>query len=95
VQLEWTGRTVRGLPVNSPRGPGGQSAGPWRTVHPASWAPLTAVDFAFLSLEFKRGQSVRASRRVREVHIFDITASNEKGEYKYSMPGLGEPLLAL
>jgi hypothetical protein len=35
------------------------------------------------------------TQTVREVHIFDIIASNGMGEYKYSMPGLGEPLLAL
>jgi starvation-inducible outer membrane lipoprotein len=29
------------------------------------------------------------------VRVFDITSSNGNGEYKYSMPGLGEPLLAL
>jgi hypothetical protein len=35
----------------------------------------------FLLLEFKCGQSVRASRIVREVRIFDITASNGMGEF--------------
>jgi hypothetical protein len=32
-------------------------------------------------LEFKRGQSMMASRTVREVRVFDITTSNGKGEY--------------
>jgi hypothetical protein len=36
---------------------------------------------------------VGTSRTVREVRVFCITASNRKGEYKYSMPGLGELLL--
>jgi hypothetical protein len=49
----------------------------------------------FLPLKFKCGQSVRASRTVREVPVFDITASNGMEEYIYSMPELGEPLLAL
>jgi hypothetical protein len=70
VQLRWTGWTVRGLPADSPQGPGGQSAVSWRTVRPAQRTPLTAVDFAFLPLEFKRGQSVRASRTVCEVRFF-------------------------
>jgi hypothetical protein len=95
VQLEKIGRTVRGLPAGGPRGPSEQSAGSWRTIRPAQRAPLTVVDFAFLPLEFKRGQSVRASRTVRKVRVFDITASNGKGEYIYSMPGLGQLLLAL
>jgi hypothetical protein len=81
--------------ADRPRVPGGQSTGSWWIVRPAQRTPLTAVDFAFLPLEFKRVQSARASRTVREVRVFDITASNEKGEYKYSMPRLGEPLLAL
>jgi hypothetical protein len=51
----WTGRTVRGLPADSPRGPGGRSAGSWRTVRPAQQPLLPAIDFAFLPLEFKRG----------------------------------------
>jgi hypothetical protein len=101
-------RTVRYLPQNQkewcaarvdradgPRGPGGQSAGSWRTVRLAQWALLTAVDFAFLLLEFKRGQSVGASRTILEVRVFHITASNGKREYIYSMPGLVEPPLAL
>jgi hypothetical protein len=29
---------------------------------------------------------MRSSRAVREVCVFDITASNGKGEYIYSMP---------
>jgi hypothetical protein len=88
-------RTVREAPEDSPRGPSGRSTGSWWTGHPAQRATLTTVDFTFLPLEFKRGQFVRPSRTVREVHIFDIMASNWKGEYKYSMPGLGVPLLAL
>jgi hypothetical protein len=56
--------------ADGPRPARGQSAGSWRTVRPAQRAPLTAVDFAFLPLEFKRGQSVRASRTVREVRVF-------------------------
>jgi hypothetical protein len=95
VQLGWTRRTVRGLLADSPRGPGGQSVGSWRTVRPAQRAPLTAIDFAFLPLEFKRGQSVRESQTVREVRVFVIMASNKKREYKYSKPGLGGSLLAL
>jgi hypothetical protein len=80
----------------------GQSAWPRRTVRgvladcpPGQRAPLTVVDFAFLPLEFKHGQSARASRTVRKVRIFHITVCNGKGDYKYSMPVLGEPLLAL
>jgi hypothetical protein len=38
---------------------------------------------------------MRASQTVHEVRVFHITASNGKGEYNYSMSGLGEPLLAL
>jgi hypothetical protein len=95
VQLGWTGRTVRGLLSGNPRGPGGQSAGSWRTVRPAQRALLIVVDFTFLPLEFKRGQSARASRTVREVRVFHIMASNGKREYIYSMLELGEPLLAL
>jgi hypothetical protein len=34
-------------------------------------------------------------RTVREVRVLPITASNGKGEYIYSMPGVGEALLAL
>jgi hypothetical protein len=56
---------------------------------------MIAIDFAFLPLEFKCGQSVRASRTVREVRVFDIAVINGKGEYKYSMPGMGESILAL
>jgi hypothetical protein len=37
----------------------GQSAGPRRTVRPTQRSVLPAVDFAFLPLEFKRGQSAR------------------------------------
>jgi hypothetical protein len=67
---------------------GGQSAGSWRTVRPAQRAPLPAVDFTFLPLEeFKCGQSVRASRTVREVRVFDITASNGKGSINTPGPG--------
>jgi hypothetical protein len=64
-----------------------QCAGSWRTVRPTQRAPLTVVDFAFLPLEFKCKQSVRASQTVRKVRVFHIMASNGKGEYKYSMPG--------
>jgi hypothetical protein len=73
----------------------GRSAGSRWTVCPAQQPVLPAVDFAFLLLEFKRGQSARASRTVREVRVLPITASNGKGEYIYSKPGVGEPLLAL
>jgi hypothetical protein len=69
--------TARGQSV----GPRGQSAGSWRTVRPAQRSVLPAVDFAILPLEFKRGQSARASRTVREVRVLPITASNGKGEY--------------
>jgi hypothetical protein len=86
---------VRGLPADGPRGPGGRSAGSWWTVRPAQRATLTTVDFAFLPLEFKRGQSMRSLQTVREVCVFDKTASNGKGEYIYSLPTLEEPVLAL
>jgi hypothetical protein len=43
----------------------------------------------------QRGQSARATWTVREVRILPITASNGKGKYKYSKPGVGEALLAL
>jgi hypothetical protein len=91
----WTEQTVHDLPADSPRGLGGQSEWSWRVVCPAQRALLTAVDFAFLPLEFKCGQSARTSRTFREVRVFHITASNGKGEYLYSMSGLGEALLAL
>jgi hypothetical protein len=81
--------------ADSPRGPGGPSAWPWRTVHPAQRSAPSVVDFSFLLLEFKRGRSARASRTVREVRFLPITASNGKGEYIYSKPGVGESLLAL
>jgi hypothetical protein len=81
--------------ADGPRGPRGQSAGSSLTVRPAQQPLLPAVDFAFLPLEFKHGQSSRASRTVREVRTLPITASNRKGEYKYSKPGVGEALLAL
>jgi hypothetical protein len=91
----WTGRTVRCQPADSPRGLGGRSAWPWRTVRPAQQAVTPTVVFAFLPLEFKRGQSARASRTVREARVLCLTASNGKGEYLYSKPGVGESLLAL
>jgi hypothetical protein len=81
--------------ADCPQAARGQSAGPRRTVRPAQRSVLPALGFAFLPLEFKRGQSARASRTVREVHILPLTASNGKGEYLYSKPGIGEPLLAL
>jgi hypothetical protein len=91
----WTGgrsaacpRTVRGAHADSPRGPGGHSA----RLNGHSCQPLTS---RFLSLEFKHGQSGRASRTIREVRVFPITASNGKGEHKYSKPGVGEYRLAL
>jgi hypothetical protein len=59
VQLGCTGRTVRGLP-----------AGPRWTVRPAQRALLTAVDFTSLPLEFKRGQSARASRQSARYAFF-------------------------
>jgi hypothetical protein len=80
-------RTVRVAQADSPRGPGGRSA------RPNGQPP--AADFAFLPLEFKRGQSARASRTVREVRVLSLTASNGRGEYLYSKPGVGESLLAL
>jgi hypothetical protein len=83
---------VCSLPADSPRGPGGRSAGPWRTVRPSQRSVSPAVDFAFLPLEFKRGQSARASWTVREVRVLPITASNGKGEYIYSKPEVGESL---
>jgi hypothetical protein len=81
--------------VDGPRPARGRSAGSWRTVHPAQRPVLPAVDFVFLPLEIKREQSARVSRTVCEVRILPITASNGKGEYKYSKPGVGELLLAL
>jgi hypothetical protein len=75
----WTGRPVRGPPADSPHGPGGRSAWPWRTVRPTQRAVPPAVDFAFLPLEFKRGQSTRALRTVREACVLFLTASNGKG----------------
>jgi hypothetical protein len=45
--------------ADGPRPTRRQSAGPRRTVCPAQRAPLIAVDFAFLPLEFKREQSAR------------------------------------
>jgi hypothetical protein len=82
-------------PADSPRGPDGRSVWPWRTVGPAQRAVSPVVDFAFLPLEFKRGQSARASRTVREARVLSLTASNGKGEYLYSKPGVGVSLLAL
>jgi hypothetical protein len=84
----WTGRTVRGLLADSPRGPRGQSAGSWRIVRPTQRPLLPAVDFTFLPLEFERGQSARASRTAREVRVFPITASNRKGGIYTPCPGL-------
>jgi hypothetical protein len=80
--------------AKGPRGPRRQSAGSWRTVRLAQRPLLTVVDFAFLPLEFKCGQSARASRTVRGVRVLPIMASNGKGEYIYSKPGVGEALLA-
>jgi hypothetical protein len=87
VQLGWTGRTVRGLPADGPRGPCRRPAGSWPTVYLAQQAPLTAVDFTFLLLELKRGQSARASQTVREVRVFHITASNGRGSINTPCPG--------
>jgi hypothetical protein len=70
-----------GRSADSSRLPGGRSAWPWRTVRPAQRSVPPAVDFAFLPLEFKRGQSARTSRTVREVRVLPITASNGKGVY--------------
>jgi hypothetical protein len=81
--------------ADGPRRARGQSAQPRRTVRPAQRPFLPAVDFTLLPLEFKRGQSARASWTVHEVRVFLITASNGKGEYIYSMPGFGEALLEL
>jgi hypothetical protein len=86
---------VCGMPADSPRGPGGRSVGSWQTVRPTQRPVLPAVDLAFLPLEFKCGQSARASQTVREVRVLPITGSNGKEEYIYSKPGVGEPLLAL
>jgi hypothetical protein len=91
--IEWCAARVDR--ADGPHPTRGRSLRPWRTVRPAQHATLTTIDFAFLPLEFKRGQSVRPSRTVREGCVFDITTSNRKGDYKYSMPGLGESLLAL
>jgi hypothetical protein len=88
-------RTVRGQPADSPCGPGGRSAWPWWTVRPTQRAATSAVDLAILPLEFKRGPSARTSRTVREPRVLCLMASNRKGEYLYSKPGVGESLLAL
>jgi hypothetical protein len=88
--------------ADGPRPARGQSAWPRRTVRvaradgpPGPTVSPPAVDFAFLPFEFKRGQSAKASRTVREARILSLTASNGKGEYLYSKPGVGEPLLVL
>jgi hypothetical protein len=79
--------TTRELRADCPRGPGRRSARSWRTIRLVQRATLTAVDFAFLPLEFKCGQSVRALRTVREVRVFDITACNGKGSINTPSPG--------
>jgi hypothetical protein len=81
--------------ADGPRPARGQSAWPRRTVRLAQRSAPPTVDSAFLPLEFKRGQSARASRTVREVCVLSLTASNGKGEYLYSKPRVGEALLAL
>jgi hypothetical protein len=65
----WLGWTVCGLPVDGPRWPGGRSTVSWWTVRLGQRAPLTAVDFAFLPLEFKLGHSVVLSWTVLEVRV--------------------------
>jgi hypothetical protein len=72
-------RTVRGAQADGPRGPGGRSAWPWRTVRPAQRSVPPAVDFAFLPLEFKHGQSARSSRTVREVRVLVIRLVTGRG----------------
>jgi hypothetical protein len=81
--------------ADGPRPARGQSAWPWRTVCPAQRAVSQPLTSRFLLLEFKRGQSVKASRTVCEVRVLPLTASNGKGEYLYSKPRVGESLLAL
>jgi hypothetical protein len=81
--------------ADGPRGPGGRSEWPWRTVRPAQRSVPLAVNFAALPLEFKRRQSARTPRTVRKIRVLSLTASNGKGEYIYSKPGVGEALLAL
>jgi hypothetical protein len=66
--------------ADSPRGPGGQSA----RLNRQLWQQLTSR----FTVGIQTQTVLRPSRTVRKVHIFDITASNGKGEYKYSMPGL-------
>jgi hypothetical protein len=81
--------------VDGPRPARGQSAWLWQTVRPTHLAANGAVDLAILPLELKRGQSARVSRKVREARVLCLMASNGKGEYLYSKPGVGESLLAL
>jgi hypothetical protein len=76
----WTGRTVRWMPADSPRGPGGRFARSRRTVRPAQRSVPPAVDFEFFPLEFKRGQSAWTSRTVREVRVLLLTTSNGKAD---------------
>jgi hypothetical protein len=73
-------RIVRGAQADGSRGPGGRSARP----NSQSCQPLTS--------RFTVGIQMQT---VREVRVFPITASNGKGEYIYSKPGIGETLLAL
>jgi hypothetical protein len=87
----WTARTVRVLLADSPQGPGEWSTVSWRTVRLAQQLVLPAVDFAFLPLEFKRGQSARASQTVCEVRVLPITASNGEGSINTPSPGLESP----
>jgi hypothetical protein len=81
--------------ADGPRRAHGESAWPRRTVRvaladgpPGPTVSPPAVDFAFLLLEFKRGT-------VHEARVLSLTASNGKGEYLYTKPGVGELLLAL
>jgi hypothetical protein len=73
----------------------GQSAGPRRTVRGALAdsppGPTGTSDSRRLRV-FTVGIQTRT---VHGVRVFDITASNGKGEYKYSKPRLGGSLLAL
>jgi hypothetical protein len=102
VRYSLQNRVLLGDRADGPRTARGQSTWPRRTVRvaladgpPGPTVSPPAVDFAFLPLEFKRGQSARSSWTFHEVRVLSLTASNGKGEYLYSKPGVGEPLLAL
>jgi hypothetical protein len=88
--------------VCSSGGPGGRSAACPRTVRrvlgdspPGPTGTSDSHGLRIFTVGIQTRTVWRASRTVREVRVFDITASNRKGEYKYSELGLGGSLLAL